>query len=206
MKKKASRRLLDYKQNCYEFKEDIQPGDYAFNFEFQLPHDLPASIYYLNKDHNQKPKAKVRYSIKASILTEDKRAIAYKQMLIVHEPPNAKKGILEADDEDQFHLFDNTKQLSTCGCFNKGKSSLKVRFNKNVLVQNEKAIADVEVDNSESMLKVSEVEFEIIQSMYIKCHDDDEEEGEEFRWNFPIICNIDKPQNLFAGRKAPHKN
>lgn len=55
-------------------------------------------------------------------------------MLIVHEPPNEKKGILEADDEDEYHIFDNTKQLSTCGCFNKGKSSLKVRFNKNVLV------------------------------------------------------------------------
>lgn len=110
MKKKASRRLLDYKQNCHKFDEELQPGDYVFDFEFQLPHDLPASIYYLNKDHNQKPKAKVRYSIKASIITEDERKdISYKQMLIVHEPPNEKKGILDEKDEEQLHVFTNEK-------------------------------------------------------------------------------------------------
>lgn len=76
-----------------------------FNFEFLLPKDLPASIYYLNKDHNQKPKAKVRYSIKVSLLTEDDMKINYKQMLIVHEPPNKKEGIIEENDEEKCHVF-----------------------------------------------------------------------------------------------------
>lgn len=74
-------------------------------------------------------------------------------------------------------------------------------------MQNEKAIADVSVDNSESLLKVDEIEFEIIQTMYLRCHnEEDEEVGEEFRRTFPIICNIDRTHNVFAGRKAPYKN
>ena len=52
LKKKAQRRIIDFDENCFDFEEDIQPGDYMFNFEFMLPKDLPASIYYLNKDHS----------------------------------------------------------------------------------------------------------------------------------------------------------
>ena len=52
LKKKAWRRILDFDENVFDFDDDIQPGDYMFNFEFQLPKDLPASIYYLNKDHS----------------------------------------------------------------------------------------------------------------------------------------------------------
>ena len=52
LKKKAQRRIIDFDENCFDFEDDIQPGDYVFNFEFLLPKDLPASIYYLNKDHS----------------------------------------------------------------------------------------------------------------------------------------------------------
>lgn len=84
---------------------------------------------------------------------------------------------------------------------------MTVRFNKNVFVQNEKAIADITIDNSKSLLNVDEIEFEIIQSIYIKCHKEAEfHEEEEFRRTFPIICNIDRTHNIYAGRPNVYKN
>jgi len=55
-------------------------------------------------------------------------------MLIVHEPPNKKEGIIKENDEEVCHVFSDEKQLQTCGCFNKGSSKLTVRFAKNVFV------------------------------------------------------------------------
>jgi len=54
------------------------PGDYTIPFEFDLQNQLPASIMWARKDHHDKPKANVKYSVKARLLTHSKQYLKYK--------------------------------------------------------------------------------------------------------------------------------
>lgn len=53
---------------CFIFPpQGLIPGDFVIPFQFKLPQDLPASLYYRDPSNHFTPLAKIRYSVKAYI-------------------------------------------------------------------------------------------------------------------------------------------
>ena len=53
--------------------QSLQPGVYEWPFQLTLPNDIPSSLAFEDKKHNRhKPKAKVKYYIKATLHAYDK--------------------------------------------------------------------------------------------------------------------------------------
>ena len=61
--------IMDYRAICFTFQGPLNPGDFTIPFEFDLQPQLPASIMWARKDHRDKPKAQVKYSVKARLQT-----------------------------------------------------------------------------------------------------------------------------------------
>jgi hypothetical protein len=67
-KKKSHRKIIEYKAPVFLFQGgNLVPGDYSIPFSFQLPAGLPSTIFYKNRHKEAKPKAQVKYTIKAKI-------------------------------------------------------------------------------------------------------------------------------------------
>ena len=67
-KKKSYRYFIECKAPVFKFKgANLLPGNYCVSFSFLLPTDLPSTIFYKNRKREEKPKAKVKYTIKAKI-------------------------------------------------------------------------------------------------------------------------------------------
>jgi hypothetical protein len=64
--------IMNYKATCFTFQGPLNPGDYTIPFEFDLPGSLPASMMWKRRDHRDRPKATVKYSAKARIITHSK--------------------------------------------------------------------------------------------------------------------------------------
>lgn len=90
-KRKARREIMDYKTPCFIFPpQGLIPGDFVVPFSFQLPLGIPSSMFFKNSHTKAKPKAKVKYTIKAKIQTHsDKNEMSYKQVLIIREKPES---------------------------------------------------------------------------------------------------------------------
>lgn len=88
-KEKCFKQLIDVTAHCFAFGSRLMPGDYTVPFEFTIPAHLPASIMYHNIHHHDKPKAHIKYNVKAIVHNHDRTQLKYKQMLILHEPPVA---------------------------------------------------------------------------------------------------------------------
>ena len=44
----------------------METGDYMLRFKFDLPQDIPSSLYFKSKNEAEEPKAKVKYYIKVT--------------------------------------------------------------------------------------------------------------------------------------------
>ena len=67
-KRKTKKTLLHFHHPCFTFAvPTLAPGDYAIPFSFTLPAHVPSSLYYKNKHIQAKPKAKVKYHIRATL-------------------------------------------------------------------------------------------------------------------------------------------
>ena len=115
VKYKWEQRIIHFKQTCFTFKSaeesqinshrrrrtsrerggESDPGEllYVIPFQFLLPNGCPASIYLNNRDHLQRPKAKIKYWVKARIvdfIDDETNLIAKckKCLTITEEPPN----------------------------------------------------------------------------------------------------------------------
>ena len=75
--------------------------------------------------------------------------------------------------------------ITTCCCLDKGKTGLAVNFDKNVFFGNEIAKAGVTVDNHDCKLKISEIQFNVVQRMTIRAR---------HQWNgkMAVISNRDR--------------
>ena len=79
IKEKLHRKILDFKGICFTFMQPyLNPGDHTIPFEFTLPQHLPASIMYHNRNHHNKPKCHIKYSILATIHTHQHKKMKYK--------------------------------------------------------------------------------------------------------------------------------
>jgi len=111
IKERFNRKIMDFKGICFNFQGPLNPGDYTVPFEFKLPDGLPSSMIFKRTDLRERPSVKVKYSIRATVTTHDKKQLKYKQWLILHEPPV------------QFQenaMSEQTINLTTCCCCNKG--------------------------------------------------------------------------------------
>jgi hypothetical protein len=66
------------------------PGDYQIPFSFTMPAGLPSSFQFYDHHMRQKPKGKVKYSIKATMVDHhNKELMRHKQVLILRETGDA---------------------------------------------------------------------------------------------------------------------
>lgn len=123
------------------------PGAYVINFSFNLPADLPSSINTHIKNVRERPKAKIKYFVKAKVTGIDQRDnMKYKQVLVVREPPVEFK-VGEQQQE--------TSHVTTWCCVDQGTSSMWSAFEKNVFTPQDVAKAMINVDNSKCTLNVT---------------------------------------------------
>lgn len=75
---KMETKHIDCKMTAFTFQGPLQPGDYIIPFEFDLPHDVPASVMWKRKDSGNNPSVKVKNTIKAIVHMHDKQVMKYK--------------------------------------------------------------------------------------------------------------------------------
>ncbi len=156
-KRKAKKDVFKYKAPCFNFTGTLYPGDYTIPFSFQLPSSLPSSIIFQDKHQQSKPKAKVKYHIKALVVDASHHDLMkYKQILVIREQGEAfKTDITQATET----------RLSTWCCVDQGMTKLQVNFEKNVFEPNDVCKALINLDNSGCNLTMSGVRLAIEQEL-----------------------------------------
>lgn len=136
------------------------PGDYTIPFSFILPPGLPSSMNFKDESVHAKPKAKVKYHVKAVLNDHSGHTMMkYKQVLIVRE------------QGDSYQVNINTAQenrISTWCCVDQGPSRIGVNFDKNVFEPHEICKAFVNIDNSQCNLNMQHVRLAIEQELTLR--------------------------------------
>lgn len=155
---KKDKHFLEYKEKVFEVPNGFVPqGVSEVSFSFKLPEHIPSSFYYKDKKCREKPMAKVKYTVGAKL--EASPDMKYKQVLIIREPPVAFK----AGEVQQ-----ETSQIKTCCCLDKGTSSMSSVFEKNVFMPNEHVRGSVKVDNANCQIDCTNVHFAVEQRFKMK--------------------------------------
>ena len=160
-KRKAKKEVFKYKAPCFTFTvPHLAPGDYTIPFSFQLPGSLPSSMNFKDSHTHAKPKAKVKYHIKA-VLNDlsGKEVMKYKQVLIVREQGDAFKMEIKKEQENR---------INTWCCVDQGPSKLVVSFEKNVFEPTEVCKAYVNIDNKGCNLNMQHVRLAIEQELTLQ--------------------------------------
>jgi hypothetical protein len=146
------RKFLEYKQRVFAIPGGfINAGSSEVSFQFTLPTGIPSSFYYKDKKCREKPKAKVKYTVKATLCsTLTSEEMKYKQVLIIREPPVTFK-----TGDKQMEV----SQIKTCCCMDKGQSTMYSEFEKNVFLPNEIVKGYVHVDNDRCQIACTNVHF-----------------------------------------------
>ena len=154
---KKNKSIINFKSLIHHFQGgQIQPGNYAVQFQFNLPKDLPSTLKFKDEGAREKPKAKISYKIKASLDNCDCGDIYYKLKLMV------RQSIGQTEPE--------TKKINTnvqgC-CWSENPSQLKIGFGKSVYDQHEMAEFEVEIDNSQCGVDCSYIRAKVSQRFEI---------------------------------------
>ena len=84
MKIRFGRTMYEFKGTCFRFDSVLEKGDYFINFEFDLPDELPSSMWFKENNYSQRPHAKVLHSVKAILeMNEDSKVMEYEEFLVV---------------------------------------------------------------------------------------------------------------------------
>jgi hypothetical protein len=157
-KRKGKKEVFKYRAPCFQFSVPVlMPGDYTIPFQFMLPASLPSSMNFKDTKCDEKPKAKVKYHIKA-ILTDqhNKEAMKYKQVLILREQGDTFQVNINQSQENR---------ISTWCCVDQGPSKISVQFEKNVFEPTEVCKAIVNIDNSGCNLAMNGVRLAMEQEL-----------------------------------------
>lgn len=85
IKRHACHYFLELVNNDFPTTDGVLcAGQHEFDFTFTLPEYIPASFYFHEKHHADKPYAVVKYTLKAEI---EGTGMAHKQTLIIREKP-----------------------------------------------------------------------------------------------------------------------
>lgn len=137
----------------------LQPGDYSIPFSFVMPAGLPSSFQYIDQHIWQKPKGKVKYTIKARMIdSHTKELMRHKQVLILREQG-------EAFQQNIVHTDENN--ISTWCCMSQGVSRVTTTFEKNVFEPHETCKAIVSIDNSQCNLQIQNVRLCLEQELVL---------------------------------------
>ncbi|DAZ95620.1 TPA: hypothetical protein N0F65_002249 [Lagenidium giganteum] len=124
------------------FPQMYMPGNYMYNFQYQLPPTLPGVFHLDDYDHEdlEDLEAKIKYTLKATLdvngfFAKDLKAnchlVVYSQLMHTIQPSE-----------------DSTMQnVNFLCCFNKGKCSLAVAMDKNAYVPGETAQIQCHINN-----------------------------------------------------------
>ncbi|CDW79403.1 UNKNOWN [Stylonychia lemnae] len=159
-KHKSKKILWQFKQPCFTFSvPTLAPGDYAVPFSFALPPHIPSSLYYKNKHIDAKPKACVKYQMRASLIDHHHHSqMKYKTIMVIRE------------HDVQFEVGRKTTSelpISTWCCINQGQSRIEVDFEKNVFEPHEVCRANVNLDNSRCNVRLTNVRLAVEQVVRI---------------------------------------
>ena len=155
------------------FTTTLMPGDYSIPFSFTMPVGLPSSFQFIDNRMWQRPKGKVKYTIKASMLThQNKELMRHKQVLILREMGDAYQ-------ENIVHNAENS--ITTWCCMNQGVSRVTTEFEKNVFEPRETCKAKVSIDNSACNLQMTGVRFALEQELVLRT------EHHTFRHVFTLV-------------------
>jgi len=103
-----------------------------------LPNNIPSSLNFKDKHSREKPKAKVKYHIKAKLENHGHDVMKHKQVLIIREKPvSFKVGEEQAE----------TSHIKTWCCCDQGTSTMWSVFEKNQFIPTELARGKVHVNN-----------------------------------------------------------
>ena len=141
-KMKHSKKFLEYKNRVFDIQGGLlNPGVYQVEFTTNLPENIPSSLYFKEKHEREKPKAKIKYYVKATLKTHDKHdEMKYKQVLMIREKPvNFKTNDAQSE----------TSNIKTWCCIDQGTSTMSSLFQKNQFLPNEVALGSVRVNNVE---------------------------------------------------------
>lgn len=101
----------------------LGPGMYAVSFQFQLPLGMPSSIYFRGNTR-ERAKAKVKYWVKATVVTGMlSMNLKNKQVIAIREKPVNFK----MNEQQQ-----ETSKIKTWCCIDQGTSSMWSTFEKNI--------------------------------------------------------------------------
>lgn len=141
-KLKHSKKFLEYKNRVFDIMGGVlQPGIYQVDFQTELPHNIPSSLNFKHNHGQEKPKAKVKYYVKATLKTPDKHdEMKFKQVMIIREKP-VNMVVGEAQSE--------TSHIKTWCCVDQGQSTMSSVFAKNIFLPNEVAEGHVKVNNGQ---------------------------------------------------------
>jgi len=84
-------------------------GNYDFSFYMFLPHNIPSTVHFKDKHHEQKPEMKIKYYIKAHLDIKGMKDVKYKHTLIVREKMEQALANVGEVDRDP---------IITCCCLN----------------------------------------------------------------------------------------
>ncbi|CDW86234.1 UNKNOWN [Stylonychia lemnae] len=162
-KRKSRKDFFSGSVSLHDFQAGASKGDYVFPFQFQLSENIPSSFFYKNSHIKKKPKAQVKYCIKASLETRsDHNEMQYKQVLIVREKPD--QAVME-----KIAKISEQKVTTWC-CVNQGTSKIEVQFDKNTFFPYEQVKCKVELNNGKCNIPMTAVRFSVEQELSINCH------------------------------------
>lgn len=136
----TKKEFLEMKETIHKFKDDIDEGDYIFEFALMLPKNCPSSTYYTGA---KKSEAFIKYKLKAKFEAEDgAKADDLKDdtFLVVRERADSINMNLKAQEH-----VDIKKCLCCCSM---GQCTIDTWFERNVYTTDEIAQAVVSVDSS----------------------------------------------------------
>jgi len=145
-------------------------GQYTLPFAFKIPHGLPGS-FFLKRGNAV---AEIKYSVEAFLKPEVDTVpkLKHKERVVMKEKFS---GSIEQREVSL------TKNMSTWCCIGAGSINLRTAFEKNAYLPNETARILTEVDNSKCTLNITDVVFNLNQSIHIS-----DGKGHGTGFSFPI--------------------
>ena len=177
VKRKHKREIFHFSAPCFQFSvPQLMVGDYTIPFSFVLPPSLPSSFQFMRPEMHQRPKGRVKYSLRATMEDHHGKAMMKnKQVIILREMgDNYQTDITRTDEHD----------ISTWCCINQGRSRITTKFDKNVFEPHEVCKAYINVDNSNCNLNMEHVSLSLEQELTLTAG------GHRFSHTFPLTTSL----------------
>lgn len=143
----------------------LMPGQYTIPFSFMLPQDLPSSFH----QEASKLVGDISYWLEARLEPAMKGSakLKYKQAFVVRQPiKSAMQGVGN----------EKTTNLTAC-CSGKGTNTLKAKFEKNFYAPGETAQVNMQLDNTQSQLSNTGINFSLKQKLTLNVKGKEKEEN-----------------------------